>query len=101
MFLALSSTFVTSQTKELFFMKAISLLERNNIASHTEARQIVREGEVEVKAGISHPQVQLSFKSERAGRIIAIEGSFLNGKPLSHTFRLFLTDKSEDDRLLA
>jgi hypothetical protein len=90
----LRSSFLPVQAQELFLMKAISLLEKHGIASHDEARLMVRAGQIHTgveKKGIRTLSMMLE---PYPGRCIEIQGSFMGRIPLSDSFQVCLTNQA-------
>lgn len=88
---SLRESFLPVQAEGLFLMKAISLLEKEGLASHNEARLMVRNGTVQTRCdaqtGIHLMSVRLQ---PYPGRTIDIQGSFMGRIPLSDTFQINL-----------
>lgn len=85
----LRDSFLPVQAEELFAMKAISLLEKYGIASHDEARLLVRGGTIhtayEADGGIHNLTLILQpFQ----GRTIEIRGAFMGRIPLTDCFQI-------------
>lgn len=87
----LRETFLPVQAKELFIMKAISLLEKNGIASHEEARQLVRLGSIQTSFDAQEGIHTLSLALKPyCGRVIEIQGAFMGRIPLPDRFQISL-----------
>lgn len=86
----LRESFLPVQAKELFLMKAISLLERKGIASHAEARVMVRRGIIRTtcEEGIHTLSLTLHPYPDRT---IEIEGAFMGRIPLPDSFHISLS----------
>lgn len=91
----LRESFLPVQARELFLMKAISLLEKNGLATHEEARVMVRGAIVETVSSSEKGIHLLSLLLHPyPGRTIEIQGSFMGRIPLTDRFQISLRSPS-------
>lgn len=81
-------SFLPVQAKELFIMKAISLLEKNGIASHQHARFLVRESSIVTECNEEGIHILKINIEPYPGSFVEIRGAFLGRIPLPDRFQI-------------